>query len=240
MYMKYFQKLKNELKNLCVCYLFYKKKKMASVAVENRHQHNGGGGGDELSQAQLRLMKGTVVPPLVSSRKWPEVWARYTEFESYAFDRQMHHNNPQALADFIAEWQRRLTLVVAAGCRYSDAVLALKLLAAARLNAAAVNSILTQLPVIDNVSKDKRQSLLNEGGGEESRWALFEQMRTLILAVGCCEEENSGGVKAASSPKIMMTTGLVCGTPKMMIWLVCGTPKVMTTTWLVCGTPIIL
>jgi hypothetical protein len=59
------------------------------------------------------------------------VWERYKEFEEYSyFDRAI------SVREFIREWEARLDRAVQAGCHYSDAVLAFKLLEQANLEKA--------------------------------------------------------------------------------------------------------
>ncbi len=59
-------------------------------------------------------------------------WERFCDFEDYAYE----DKESQTVGDFIREWEARLAAALAAGCEYSDTVLAHKLLAGARLHQA--------------------------------------------------------------------------------------------------------
>ena len=67
-----------------------------------------------------------------------EAWVRYNQFEEYRI------SAPLPLSEFISEWSARLNSAVAAGCEYSDTVLAFKLLDRANLDEQAVRRVLVR------------------------------------------------------------------------------------------------
>ncbi len=58
-------------------------------------------------------------------------WESYKEFEEYSY-----YDRALSVREFIGEWELRLARAVHAGCHYSDAVLAFKLLERANLEKA--------------------------------------------------------------------------------------------------------
>ena len=67
-----------------------------------------------------------------------EAWLRYRQFEDF----RISEGTPLPLSEFIAEWSARLNSAVAAGCEYSDTVLAFKLLERANLAQETVKQVL--------------------------------------------------------------------------------------------------
>ena len=123
-----------------------------------------------------------------NTRRWQDIWERYNEFEEYTY-----YDKTLTLAQFVAEWERRLSRAVAAGCEYRDTVLALKLLARAQLADETVGEILGRLgATID----DPRRRRSGVGGGDgkaaEGGWEIFELTRTLIVNSAEQPEEKNG------------------------------------------------
>ena len=69
-----------------------------------------------------------------------EAWVRYRHFEDF----KNSGGTPLPLSEFIAEWSARLNSAVAAGCEYSDTVLAFKLLERANLAQETVRQVLVR------------------------------------------------------------------------------------------------
>jgi len=69
-----------------------------------------------------------------------EAWLRYRQFEDF----RISEGTPLPLSEFIAEWSARLNSAVAAGCEYSDTVLAFKLLERANLAQETVRQVLVR------------------------------------------------------------------------------------------------
>jgi hypothetical protein len=69
-----------------------------------------------------------------------EAWLRYRQFEDF----RISERTPLPLSEFIAEWSARLNSAVAAGCEYSDTVLAFKLLERANLAQETVRQVLVR------------------------------------------------------------------------------------------------
>jgi hypothetical protein len=69
-----------------------------------------------------------------------EAWTRYRHFEDY----QNCGQPPLPISEFISEWSARLNSALAAGCEYSDTVLAFKLLERANLGQAALRQVLVR------------------------------------------------------------------------------------------------
>jgi hypothetical protein len=59
-------------------------------------------------------------------------WEKFCEFEEYVYEEK----DGQSVADYIRGWEARLEAATAAGCDYSDTLLAHRLLAGARLHQA--------------------------------------------------------------------------------------------------------
>jgi hypothetical protein len=63
-----------------------------------------------------------------------------SEFEEYSYS-----GRSQSMADFVAEWEMRQEAAAAAGCEYSEAVLAFKLLSGAGLEETETAAVLCSL-----------------------------------------------------------------------------------------------
>jgi hypothetical protein len=88
----------------------------------------------------------------VPDNQLTDAWAKYKAFEDY----KNNEVSPLPLSEFISEWSARLNSAVAAGCEYSDTVLAFKLMDRVNLDDDAVRQVLDRYRyLIQNVVKIK-------------------------------------------------------------------------------------
>jgi hypothetical protein len=74
----------------------------------------------------------------IEQNQLADAWNKYKAFEDYKNNEVM----PLPLSEFISEWSARLNSAVAAGCEYSDTVLAFKLMDRVNLDGDAVRQVL--------------------------------------------------------------------------------------------------
>ena len=100
----------------------------------NNINMNNNGDTTDVEDIKLELEKS------LEDNQLTEAWVRYKQFEEY----RISGDAPLPLSEFISEWSARLNSAVAAGCEYSDTVLAFKLLDRANLDEQAVRHVLVR------------------------------------------------------------------------------------------------
>lgn len=103
-------------------------------------------------------------------------WEKYKEFEEYSF-----FDHSQSVVDFVCEWEARLAGAMAAGCHYSDQVLAFKLLEKANM---------------EDIDVEQLFSCLNAEPQLEASRSLLGQVKTVLLGQPTAEEEDDENSEA--------------------------------------------